>query len=123
MGTAELSEGAAELSRSETLPSQVEGLLTALLFPLRLLQKGLLLLLVFLCRFWQVLLSPLAGERCRFYPTCSEYTICSLKRHGLLYGGLLSIRRICRCQPLFAGGVDPVPPARPARPEHPVRPA
>lgn len=72
-------------------------------------RDAVLQLLVFLCRFWQVLLSPLVGYRCRFYPTCSEYAVQSLRAHGLLRGGFFAARRICRCHPWGGSGVDPVP--------------
>lgn len=47
--------------------------------------------------------------RCRFYPTCSDYTIEALRKHGIVAGLWLSLRRICRCHPWNPGGVDPVP--------------
>ncbi|MFL6673539.1 MAG: membrane protein insertion efficiency factor YidD [Massilia sp.] len=68
-------------------------------------------LLVWLLRGYQLLLSPLMGQNCRFYPTCSNYAIEALRTHGVARGGLLAVRRICRCHPWNAGGVDPVPPA------------
>jgi putative membrane protein insertion efficiency factor len=60
-------------------------------------------------RLWQFLLSPLFGSRCRFYPSCSSYVETAITRHGILRGGILSIWRIVRCQPLCAGGIDEVP--------------
>jgi putative membrane protein insertion efficiency factor len=77
-------------------------------------ERALVGALVFGCRFWQVLLSPLAGQRCRFHPTCSAYAVLSLREHGLFRGSRLAIYRICRCHPFARGGVDPVPPRRSA---------
>lgn len=49
------------------------------------------------------------GQHCRFYPSCSEYALIAIKTHGVLYGLVLSIKRILRCNPWHAGGLDPVP--------------
>jgi putative membrane protein insertion efficiency factor len=54
-------------------------------------------------------LSPLLPSACRFHPTCSMYAAESFRRHGLLSGGLLAARRLLRCHPFSAGGLDPVP--------------
>ncbi len=54
-------------------------------------------------------ISPLLPHHCRFYPTCSEYAIVALKKHGVLSGGWLAIKRILRCHPFNPGGYDPVP--------------
>jgi putative membrane protein insertion efficiency factor len=70
-------------------------------------------LLVWFLRGYQLLLSPMLGQKCRFYPTCSNYAIEALRAHGAARGGLLAMRRVCRCHPWNPGGVDPVPPARP----------
>lgn len=67
-------------------------------------------LLVGLLRGYQILLSPMLGQRCRFYPTCSNYAIEAIRVHGAGRGGLLAARRLCRCHPFHPGGVDPVPP-------------
>lgn len=60
-------------------------------------------------RFYQIFLSPLIGQNCRFHPTCSYYAIDALKQHGLLKGSWLSVKRILKCHPLHSGGLDPVP--------------
>lgn len=62
-----------------------------------------------LVRGYQVLLSPIVPESCRFHPTCSEYAIEALTRHGPVRGSWLATRRIARCHPWSPGGHDPVP--------------
>ncbi|HEX5474028.1 MAG TPA: membrane protein insertion efficiency factor YidD [Vicinamibacterales bacterium] len=68
-------------------------------------------------RGYQLLLSPIAGGACRFEPSCSAYAIEAIRRHGAARGSSLAVRRICRCHPFGASGLDPVPPATPARHE------
>ncbi|MEE8431937.1 MAG: membrane protein insertion efficiency factor YidD [Candidatus Desulfatibia sp.] len=58
---------------------------------------------------YQLLLSPVMAPKCRFYPTCSEYAYQAISHHGLPRGVLLALKRIIRCHPFNAGGVDPVP--------------
>ena len=65
--------------------------------------------LVGLIRLYQRAVSPLLGPCCRFYPSCSEYAVQALRRHGARKGIFLSIRRVLRCHPFHPGGVDPVP--------------
>jgi uncharacterized protein len=65
-------------------------------------------ILIFLIKSYQKI-SPLWGGRCRFYPTCSQYSIDALSMHGLSKGSLLVLWRIFRCHPMCAGGLDPVP--------------
>ncbi len=54
-------------------------------------------------------ISALTPPRCRFYPTCSEYTKQVIIKYGIAKGGWLGIKRICKCHPLNEGGYDPVP--------------
>lgn len=60
-------------------------------------------------RFYQLAISPYLAPRCRFLPTCSEYSIEAIKKYGAVKGGYLSIKRICRCHPFGGSGFDPVP--------------
>jgi putative membrane protein insertion efficiency factor len=83
---------------------------------------------VLLLRLWQLVVSPVYGQTCRFYPSCSGYALEAVDRHGLVRGGWLALRRLGRCHPWNPGGLDPVPqraettpPAPPGHPE-PERP-
>jgi hypothetical protein len=67
---------------------------------------------ILLIRFYQVAISPYTPATCRFSPTCSSYSLEALKVHGLLKGGWLSIKRICKCHPWGSSGYDPVPKKR-----------
>ncbi|HOI52274.1 membrane protein insertion efficiency factor YidD [Azonexus caeni] len=67
------------------------------------------LLLIALVRFYQYAISPLFGRRCRYFPTCSEYTVDAIRKYGAIKGGWLGIKRIFRCHPWHPGGYDPVP--------------
>ncbi|MBZ0203219.1 MAG: membrane protein insertion efficiency factor YidD [Ignavibacteria bacterium] len=66
-------------------------------------------LLIILVRLYKLLISPLFPPACRHYPTCSEYAIEALEKHGLFKGTYLASVRILKCNPLFKGGYDPVP--------------
>jgi putative membrane protein insertion efficiency factor len=62
-----------------------------------------------LIKAYQVLLSPFLGQQCRFYPTCSQYGLEAIKKHGAIVGSYYTIRRLLRCHPWHAGGHDPIP--------------
>lgn len=62
-----------------------------------------------LIRGYQVAISPLLGNRCRFHPSCSHYALEAVERFGVLKGTWLAVRRLGRCHPFHPGGVDPVP--------------
>ena len=60
-------------------------------------------------RFYQVVISPMLPPRCRYTPTCSQYAVEALQKHGAYKGSMLALRRICRCHPFGGSGYDPVP--------------
>jgi uncharacterized protein len=83
---------------------------------LRFVRKLPRLLVAGLIRAYQLVISPLlglliapGGQICRFYPSCSEYALVAVQRHGALRGGWLAARRLLRCHPWNPGGVDHVP--------------
>lgn len=63
-------------------------------------------------RFYQRFISPLFPQRCKYYPTCSQYAVEAIRVHGPLRGFVLASWRLLRCNPLSDGGLDPVPPRR-----------
>jgi uncharacterized protein len=65
-------------------------------------------------RGYRRFLSPLLAPRCRFLPSCSEYAVQAVERHGAARGGWLALRRVARCHPFHPGGHDPVPDPAPA---------
>lgn len=64
---------------------------------------------IMLVRFYQKVISPLKKPSCRFYPTCSTYSIDAFKKHGAIKGLYLTLRRVLRCNPFNPGGIDYVP--------------
>ena len=62
-----------------------------------------------LIRFYQLAISPYTPPSCRYLPSCSQYGYEAITRHGLIKGGWLTARRLCRCHPFSRGGIDPVP--------------
>ena len=67
------------------------------------------LFLMGLIWLYQRTISPMLGDVCRYHPTCSHYGFDAIKVHGAVKGSLLTVRRILRCTPFHAGGLDPVP--------------
>jgi len=72
----------------------------------RLLPRNAAILVL---RLYRLVISPLYGDVCRYYPSCSAYTLRAIQLHGLLRGVWLGARRLVRCHPWAAGGVDDVP--------------
>lgn len=64
--------------------------------------------LIILIRLYQKFLSPLKGQTCRFYPSCSEYSALAIQKYGLTKGSWKAIKRILKCHPFHPGGHDPV---------------
>jgi putative membrane protein insertion efficiency factor len=67
-------------------------------------------------RLYQALISPAIGQRCKYYPSCSEYAAQAISRFGILRGLVLAAWRLLRCNPLSSGGFDPVENQRLFRP-------
>ncbi len=65
--------------------------------------------LLFLIRIYKRVFSPFLGNHCRFWPTCSDYTFQAIEKYGAAKGLFLGVKRLFRCHPFHAGGVDPVP--------------
>ncbi|MDE6342168.1 MAG: membrane protein insertion efficiency factor YidD [Muribaculaceae bacterium] len=66
-------------------------------------------LMIMMIRFYQYAISPHTPPSCRFTPTCSQYAVEAISRHGALKGGWLALKRIARCHPWGGSGYDPVP--------------
>ncbi|MCX7095493.1 MAG: membrane protein insertion efficiency factor YidD [Methylobacter sp.] len=66
-------------------------------------------MLIAIIKFYKYFISPLLGNRCRFYPSCSSYSLEALQLHGAIIGSYLTLRRLLRCHPFHQGGIDPVP--------------
>lgn len=64
---------------------------------------------IFLIKIYQKIISPIIGPKCRFTPTCSNYAVEALKKHGVFKGTWLAVKRIAKCHPWGGSGYDPVP--------------
>ncbi len=69
-----------------------------------------------LLKAYRLLISPLYGQVCRYYPSCSQYALDAVDQRGAVRGSWLAARRVARCHPWAAGGYDPVPPRPPVPP-------
>lgn len=76
---------------------------------MKTVQKILIFPFIALIRFYQLCISPFTPATCRYTPTCSSYTLEALKKHGLIKGGGLGLKRILSCHPWGKSGYDPVP--------------
>lgn len=75
----------------------------------KILSDALVWLLLLPIKFYKMCISPMLPPACRYQPTCSEYALQAIKKHGPFRGTWLAIKRICRCHPWGGSGYDPVP--------------
>jgi putative membrane protein insertion efficiency factor len=75
----------------------------------QLSRRGTVAVLISGIRVYQYIISPWLGPACRYQPSCSQFAIEAVERHGVMRGGWLAARRLGRCQPLGSSGYDPVP--------------
>jgi putative membrane protein insertion efficiency factor len=66
-------------------------------------------MLIAIIKCYKYFISPLLGSNCRFYPSCSSYSLDALQRHGVIIGIYLTVRRLLKCHPFHEGGIDHVP--------------
>ena len=76
---------------------------------LRFFNKMLMMLMVGLIKFYQGAISPYLPNSCRYSPTCSQYGVEAIRKHGPFKGGWLTLKRVASCNPLGGSGYDPVP--------------
>lgn len=72
---------------------------------------------IVLIKFYQYFISPILGPKCRYTPTCSNYSLEAFKKYGPIKGFWLTVKRISRCHPWGGSGYDPVPPPNPLKGE------
>lgn len=77
-------------------------IINILLYPLKLTS-------LFLIYVYKLLISPLLPKNCMYTPSCSTYAVQAIKKHGVISGTVLAVKRICRCSPNHKGGIDEVP--------------
>lgn len=73
------------------------------------MKKVLAKFFILIIRFYQITLSPILPASCRYTPTCSQYGVEAIKKHGPFKGGVLTIKRLLSCHPWGGSGYDPVP--------------
>ncbi len=66
-------------------------------------------ILIYIIKIYQTAISPILGNNCRYYPSCSSYCVDSLKKYNTIYAAYISIKRIVRCNPFGGSGYDPIP--------------
>jgi len=66
-------------------------------------------MLIAVIKFYKYFISPMLGSNCRFYPSCSSYSVAALQSHGAIIGSYLSLKRLLKCHPFHQGGIDNVP--------------
>lgn len=95
---------------AQTQPASAVAPQSGLAEGLRALCRAPAVLCVALIRVYQRAISPMLGDVCRYHPSCSRYAVGAISTHGVFKGVVLAARRLLRCTPLHAGGLDPVPP-------------
>ena len=75
---------------------------------MKLIRNEMKKLLILFIKFYRKYISPLKSTKCPYFPTCSEYGLEAIQKHGAFKGSLMAIWRILRCNPLCKGGYDPV---------------
>ena len=65
-------------------------------------------IIILIIKFYRKFISPLKRPSCRFYPTCSQYTLEAVQKYGALKGSFMGVKRILKCHPFNKGGYDPV---------------
>ena len=76
------------------------------------LNRNLRNILIYLVKIYQYIISPFFPYNCRYFPSCSEYSINALKKFGIFKGSYLTIIRILKCNPIFDSKFDPIPDKR-----------
>jgi putative membrane protein insertion efficiency factor len=97
------------IKRDFALLNKLLHYIPSLKVTLMCLVRAVNLLMVFSIKVYQNTLRLLFPPSCRFYPSCSEYALEAFKKFGVVKGGWLSVKRLCRCHPFHPGGFDPVP--------------